>query len=114
MLAISITLYNDVSKSVSCRDGKPSFDRGHATLLPEGIRKIGLFLANQGAASCRIQAYTSIWKIKVNMNEEVPPESTMRDEVKADYRNGLLRVHLPKDPAGKTRSINVAFEPVAR
>jgi HSP20 family molecular chaperone IbpA len=48
------------------------------------------------------------------MNEEVPPESTMRDEVKADYRNGLLRVHLPKDPAGKTRSINVAFEPVAR
>jgi len=42
------------------------------------------------------------------------PESTMRDEVKADYRNGLLRVHLPKDPAGKTRSIDVAFEPVAR
>jgi HSP20 family protein len=227
MLAISITLYNDVSGSVSCRDGKPSFDRGHATLLPEGIRKIGLFLANQGAASCRIQAYTSIWKIKVNMNEDVPqklgkalcqwtplsekreekmlvgpivrnsfalkmksakcpvdpdwqppvdivecedefiikvelpgirhdqvcvkldgsiitisgkrepetegqtfqrverqygtftrsftvPESTIRDEVKADYRNGLLRVHLPKDPAGKTRSINVAFEPVAR
>jgi HSP20 family protein len=42
------------------------------------------------------------------------PESTMRDEVRADYRNGLLRVHLPKDPAGKTRSIDVAFEPVAR
>ncbi len=42
------------------------------------------------------------------------PESTIRDEVKADYRNGLLRVHLPKDPAGKTRSIDVAFEPVAR
>ena len=43
---------------------------GRATLLPEGIRKIGLFLANQGAASCRIQAYASIWKIKVNMNED--------------------------------------------
>ena len=42
------------------------------------------------------------------------PESTIRDEIKADYRNGLLRVHLPKDPAGKTRSIDVAFEPVAR
>jgi HSP20 family protein len=196
-------------------------------LLPEGIRKIGLFLANQGAASCRIQAYASTWKIKVNMNGdaslkvgkalcqwtplsekreekillgpilrnnfaskmksarcsaepdwqppvdivecedefiikvELPgirhdqvrvkldgsiitisgkrepetegqtfqrverqygtfarsftlPESTMRDEVKADYKNGLLRVHLPKDPAGKTRSIDVAFEPVTR
>ena len=42
------------------------------------------------------------------------PESTMRDEVKADYKNGLLRVHLPKDPAGKTRFIDVAFEPVTR
>src|SRR5271169_2146964 len=41
------------------------------TLLPEGIRKIGLFLANQGAASCRIQAYASTWKIKVNMNGDV-------------------------------------------
>jgi HSP20 family protein len=42
------------------------------------------------------------------------PESTLRDKVTADYRNGLLRVHLPKDPAGKTRSIGVAFEPVAK
>jgi HSP20 family protein len=37
------------------------------------------------------------------------PESTMRAEVTADYKNGLLRVHLPKDPAGKIRSIEVAF-----
>jgi len=34
---------------------------GGATFLPEGIRKIGLFLANQGAASCRIQAYAFSW-----------------------------------------------------
>jgi HSP20 family molecular chaperone IbpA len=42
------------------------------------------------------------------------PESTMRDKVTANYINGLLRVHLPNDPAGKTRSIDVAFEPVAK
>jgi HSP20 family protein len=42
------------------------------------------------------------------------PESTMRDKVTADFRNGLLRVHLRKDPAGKTRLIDVAFEPVAK
>jgi len=38
----------------------------------------------------------------------------MRDKVTANYINGLLRVHLPNDPAGKTRSIDVAFEPVAK
>ena len=41
------------------------------------------------------------------------PESTMRDKVTADCIDGLLRVRLPKDAAGRTRSIEVAFEPVA-
>ena len=42
------------------------------------------------------------------------PESIVREKVTAGYKNGLLKVHLPKDPAGKTRLINVVFEPVAR
>ena len=37
------------------------------------------------------------------------PESTMREKVTADYRNGILTVHLPKDPAGQIGSVKIDF-----
>ena len=40
------------------------------------------------------------------------PELTMREKVTADYRNGILTVHLPKDPAGPIRSVEIDFEPL--
>jgi HSP20 family protein len=38
------------------------------------------------------------------------PESTMREKVRAGYRNGILTVHLPKDPAGRIRSVQIDCE----
>jgi HSP20 family protein len=40
------------------------------------------------------------------------PESTMRDKVTADCRNGILTVHLPKDPVGPMRPVEIDFEPL--
>ena len=37
------------------------------------------------------------------------PELTMREKVTADYRNGILTVHLPKDPAGQIGSVKIDF-----
>jgi HSP20 family molecular chaperone IbpA len=36
----------------------------------------------------------------------------MRDKVTADCRNGILTVHLPKDPVGPMRPIEIDFEPL--
>jgi HSP20 family molecular chaperone IbpA len=33
----------------------------------------------------------------------------MREKVTADYRNGILTVHLPKDPAGQIGSVKIDF-----
>ena len=38
------------------------------------------------------------------------PESTMREKVTAGYRNGMLTVHFPKDPAGPIRSVEIDGE----
>jgi HSP20 family protein len=38
------------------------------------------------------------------------PELTVRDKVTAGYRNGMLTVHLPKDPAGQIRSVEIDRE----
>ena len=38
------------------------------------------------------------------------PESTMREKVTAGYRNGMLTVHFPKDPAGPIRSVEINGE----
>jgi HSP20 family protein len=40
------------------------------------------------------------------------PESTMREKVTADYKNGTLTVHLPKDPAGRIRAVEIDCEPL--
>jgi HSP20 family molecular chaperone IbpA len=37
------------------------------------------------------------------------PETTLREKVSADYKDEVLTVHLPKDPAGKIRLIKVDF-----